>query len=454
LGNVSAAVGHVAHHDLEMATKRALSEMQGGLSGDPDLLIFVTGNYNKGKKPFKKALKALENALGSEIPMLGMSGMGTFTSTDYSLRAAAVMGLRGVEVDPIRIPRIRVRSKQKGQKIVKYFKKRTRPTDHSVSVHFPTGLVFPSVMMAKMSAQKPSKLFAAFNLPTIKWFSGLMRRVGKLSGKMMDLTGLGMPYTGTWNAFIEMHKAGLDFIGSNGGNIFDSSYSYQFYNYRLYAKSMVSFQLRSPDLKFGTGIGSAAKLTKKECKINDYIPGGFITKIDGKWGKDAIFELNNINDPLLYYKHAQELLYFDAAHPFCVVDPNLPEDDVRIYGLGGNPQFRAAMHSMPDQVLERVRKKKIKAVMGYQTGEQLIDFVGEKIEQIKEGRGITEPKFGFIFDCVNCMMSLSHRFKAIPARMREVFGDAPFLGLAAGGEIISSPYPYANMSAVSLVAGS
>ena len=92
--------------------------------------------------------------------------------------------------------------------------------------------------------------------------------------------------------------------------------------------------------------------------------------------------------------------------------------------------------------------------MGYQTGEQLIDFVASKIQAIKEKQDIVKTKFGFVFDCVNCMMALSHRFKAIPPRISEALDDAPFLGIAAGGEIISSPYPLANMSMVALIAGS
>ena len=453
MGSISAAAGHTAHRDLLVATKRAISEMESGLSRDPDLLILVTGNYNKSKKPYRKTLRMLENSFGPDIPMVGMTSMGTFTTKDYSLRAAAVMGLCGVQVDTIHVPRIRIRSRQKGKRIAKHFLKQKDSMDNCASVHFPTGLFFPSTIMNKMNAQKPSRLFAAFNLPPILWFSGMMRRFGKVTGKLMDLLGLGMPFSGTWNAFEEMHTQGLQFIGANAGNIFDSSYSYQFYNYKMSSRAMVSFQLRSNDLRFGTGIGCAANLTEKEYNIQDYIPGGFITKINKQWGKTAFLEANEIPSAELYYKHAQEMLYMDTAHPLCIIDPSL-EDDNRIYCLGGNPQFRAALHSIPDQVLERIRKKEIKAVMGYQTGEQLIDFVASKIQAIKEKQEIVKPKFGFVFDCVNCMMALSHRFKAIPPRISEALDDAPFLGIAAGGEIISSPYPLANMSMVALIAGS
>ncbi|MHA2273348.1 MAG: hypothetical protein ACXACI_15935 [Candidatus Hodarchaeales archaeon] len=454
MGNVSASVGHVAHRDLGVATKRALADMEGGLSGDPEFVIFITGNYPKGKKSHKEALKVLEASLGRDIPMLGMTGMATFTATDYSVRGAAVMGLQGVDIDPIRTPRICVRSKQKGQKIAKYFKSKAAPTEKSASVHFPKGLIFPGIMMNKLSSLKPSKLFAGFNLPTIYWFSGLMRRVGKLSSKMMNLSGIGMPYTGVYNAFEEMNKAGLQYIGSGGGNIFTSAYSYQFYNYRLFQKAMVSFQMRSKTLKFGTGLACAANMTDKEVNIQDYIPGGFLVKINGKWGRDAVFELNDVQDPQIYYKHAQEVLYFDSAHPLCLVDPDLDEGDVRVYALGANPHLRAAMHSAPDHIMERLRKKKIKAVMGYQTGKQIIESVPVSLQKTLEEADILQPKFGFVFDCVNCMMALGHRFEAIPKRIRDVLGDTPFLGVGAGGEFISLPNPVANMSMVSLLAGS
>ena len=136
------------------------------------------------------------------------------------------------------------------------------------------------------------------------------------------------------------------------------------------------------------------------------------------------------------------------------MDPELGEDDVRIYGIGANPHLRAAMHSAPDHDMERIRKKKIKAVMGYQTGKQIIEAVPLRLQGILEEAGILQPKFGFVFDCVNCMMALSHRFGEIPKRIRDVLGDTPFLGIGAGGEFISLPNPMANMSMVSLLAGS
>lgn len=455
MGNVSAAVGHAAHRHLEVATKRATVEMQAGLSSDPEQLIFIVGNYDKGKKQYENALAFLKNTFGPEIPMLGMNSMGTFTQSGYSLRGVAIMGLQGVAVDPIRVPRIRIRSKQKGQRIAKFFKKQTLPQEKSVSVHFPPGIVFPKFMIEKMIAQKPTKFFAGFNLPPVYWFSGLMRRMGKLTGKLFDLTGLGMPYTGTWNAFVEMHKAGLNFIGANGANVLDMSHSFQFHNYKIFKKSMVSFQLRSKDLQFGTGIECAANTTDKECNIQDYLPGGFATKINNKWGRDAVFELNNNPSPELWYHHYQDFQFMDLVHPFCIEDPEEEiGDSARIYCLGANPQFRAALHTAPDQVLERIRKKKIRAVMGYQSGEQLIDFIGKSLSNIKEQAGITKPKFAFLFDCINCLMALSHRFKAIPAQIREVLDDTPYLGIIACGEIISNPYPLANMSVVSLIAGS
>ncbi|MHA2298964.1 MAG: FIST N-terminal domain-containing protein [Candidatus Hodarchaeales archaeon] len=443
------AVAHDAGRDFLKVTMNCAKDLAAKMN-NPDLIMFFPSNYRLSKKDYKESMKILREFF-PESQMCGGYFCGTFSQAGHSLRGATIAGFKGINAKIIRIKRPRIRSKVKGRKVATKIKKAVKEGNNSAVIAIIPGPYFPSIFVNQLKSPKKFHAFKMMNSPLIRKIPFLDSIIGKVMGMTMDLLGWGIPLNPLSKLLGELHKKDIPFVGALTADPITYDAAPVFVNFDVSYKDAFLLLLQSETLFFGISAGTAITYDREDpLNIEKFISGGFITQINGKWGKHAFLEKLEI-DADQYYKATRPTFYFDIYHPVVVEDPAC-EYNVLV-ALGANPNMSATLHTATDRTVKRIIDKKAKAYVGHQSATDITDGILQTLKRAKNEHGIEKIEFGMLFECTNRMMVLGDQFGKLVEKDNEFFSGAPYIGLGAGGELVNKSVPTTVESVVSLIVG-
>jgi len=450
------AVGLNINQDLTEATVNALEQARKRLETPPSLILYFTGSHSGGSKIYNKSMKIIKEAY-QDVPLVGCSGIGLANNDDYGLKGAGLMLFSGIKAKTSLIKRFRIGSWFKSRKVVKECLKTVKIEEkqkaNTTHIFFPPGLGFPKIMVNLLNHRLEGfNPFFVLNQRIWRNFPILSRLVGKIAGISMDVAGLGISYSCAWPLFSQLHEKGIHFTGTFGVDPLTMNKSYQFYNYKAYKDSLTYVSLSSPHLQFESRADSGATIIpNKSFDLDSYLDGGFIPRIRGKWGADALLELYDMKEtPEVLEECTQRYFYYHPYRPLCVIDE---KQNHNIYGLAVNPNLKHALITAPNQVAKKLMARDPNRYQAY-----ICDQSASTIEKMLDktlSDLITENTiFGLFFDCGNRAMIIGDKFEKFTEKYAENLREIPYLVIISGGEVNSQNFPIVNFSVISSVAKS
>lgn len=451
---IKAAVGLNIDHDLTQATKKALEQAESRLGAHPSLILYFTGSHFGGAKTYNKAMEVIKEKYRN-IPFSGCSGIGIANSDDYGLKGAGLMLLSGITAKSSIVKRFRVGTRLKTLKIVKGCKntvqKEKKRGSNTTHIFFPPGLGFPKLMVNLLNHRLEGfNPFFALNNRIWRKFPILSKFMGKIAGISMDIAGIGISYSCAWPLFTRLYKEGIHFTGTFGVDPLTMNKSYQFHNFRAYKDSLAYISISSANLQFESKTDSGASIIpNKSFDLDSYLDGGFIPRIRGKWGADALLELYDMEKtPEVLEECTQRYFYYHPYRPLCVIDE---EQNQNIYGLAINPNLKHALITTPNQIAKKLVAKDPNHYQAF-----ICDQSASTIEQLLDNtlnNLITKnTSFGLFFDCGNRAMIVGDKFDQFIKKYAKHLKNIPYLVIISGGEINSQNFPIVNFSTIASIA--
>lgn len=448
--------GISSRRNLVDALDEALSNsIERYITGEPDSLVIMNAGYGVDKKLHKEAVKLL-NKKYPNSKIAGTSVPGIFTDEGYSIRGIGILAQKGLETDIVHTNRIRAGVKRKSKKIAKNINKKTEKlsyNDHA-AILFAPGYNFPRIMVRLLQREaKGFNPFFAMNLPPIKWFSRPIKFFGKGLSRMMDNFGIGFSYSSLFDGLLEFNKVGIKGAGSFAMDALYLGQPRSWHSKGITSTGLISVLFYSNKLKFGISSSNGITLDyEKPIKINSNIPGGFLTKINGKWG--AEHHLKHINCPSeVFYRNSKSRFFLDPFYVFCVEGDS---EEIGTYVLVNNPNIKPLLSGLPHSIIDN-KTYANKLYFGIQSANDILQNTFKGLEEAKSNANIEKIKFGIFFDCVNRALAVGDSFKKLHKVYKDFMCEAPFIGALSGGEIITgvkgSEFPVKNASIISFLAG-
>jgi len=445
------SVSHAEGRNLLEVTEKCSADLKKEID-QPDLIMFFPGNYpvsQRSKKELKESLHFLKESFpGSK--MCGGVFCGSFSKKGYSLRGATLVGFKNIQVEVIKVKRPRIRSSSKGKKVVKNIKKMVAAGNDSVAIIISPGPYFPPMMVNQLKTPRKIHVMSAMNSFLLRKIPFTGKILGKMMGIFMDLLNIGFPLNSFSKFLDRFNEAGIPFVGALTADPLYYSAAPVFVDYKQSFNEAFVVLFQSSELEFGISVDTAISYKDGDSiQIQKYIPGGFITEIDGKWGKEAYLEKLNM-DPSTFYKSTKSTFFFDIYHPLVVKDPEC--DYNPLLALAGNPNLKSSLHTGLDSVIKKAVENKAKVFVGHQSAKDITSSLEKSLKEARKSLNSEKICFGMVFECVNRMMVLGDQFRNLVEIDNEFFGKTPYLGLVTGGELISKSVPTTVESVVSLVA--
>jgi len=451
---LNAAVGLCIDHNLTKATKKALTQAQMTLRTRPSLILYFTGSHSGGTKTYNEAMKIIgEKYYG--VPLSGCSGIGMANNDDYGLKGAGIMLLAGIQARSHIVKRFRIGTRLKTLKTIKNcentVKKGLKGGSNTTHIFFPPGLGFPKfvadLLNHKLEGFNP---FCVLNNRIWRKFPFLSKIVGKISGISMDIAGVGISYSCAWPLFTKLHEKGIHFTGTFGMDPITLNKSYQFYNCKTYKDSLAYVSISSPDLEFESTTDSGATIiSEKKFDIDSYLNGGFIPRIRGEWGSEALLELFEMEKtPDVLEECTQRYFYYHPYRPLCIIDEDQKKN---LYSLAINPNLKHALITTPNQVAKKLIAKDRNHYQAYicdQSASTIEKLLDSTLSNLIKNNSV----FGLVFDCGNRAMIVGDKFDELVEKYSKHFKKIPYLVIISGGEINSQNFPIVNFSTVASIA--
>jgi len=259
--------------------------------------------------------------------------------------------------------------------------------------------------------------------------------------------GIGISYSCAWPLFQELFQKEIQYTGTFGVDPLTMKKSYQFYNYKAYKDSIsfISFSSSKLYLKSKTDTGAKIDISKT-FDLDSYLDGGFIPRIRGQWGAEALLKMYEMEKtPEILEECTQKYFYYHPFRPLCIIDN---ERNKNLYGLSINPNLKHALITAPNQVAKSLKTDQPNKIEAY-----LCSQGGETIENLLKG-SLTNlidenAEFALFFDCGNRAMIIGDRFQQYIDHYSKALGKTPYLVILSGGEVNSQTYPIVNFSLVS-----
>ncbi len=450
---MKASVGLKIGHNLKQATLLALEQAESRLKTNPSLILYFTGSHPGGMKTYDDAMAIIKEKY-PDVPLAGCSGIGMANADDYGLKGVGLMLLSGITAHTSVIKRFRIGTGRKTRKVVndclKTVQREKLKSAKTTFFFFPPGVGFPKLIANMLNHRIESfNPFFLLNNPIWKKFAFLSSIVGKLVEILMDFAGIGISYSSTWPLFTQLVNKGIHFTGTFGADTVTLNKAYQFCNYKAYKDSLSYIAVSSPDLEFKSKTDTGAlPLLEKKFDIDSFLNGGFIPRIRGKWGADALLELYDMEKtPEVLEECTQKYFYYHPFRPLCIIDENQQQN---LYALAINPNIKHALITAPNQAAKMLithKKKDFKAYIGDQSASTIEKLLDNTLSDL-----VTENTvFGLFFDCANRAMIVGDKFDTYIDVYSNHFRDIPYLVIISGGEINSQPFPTVNFSSISCI---
>ncbi|MFX1515007.1 MAG: FIST N-terminal domain-containing protein [Promethearchaeota archaeon] len=452
---MKAAVGIHINHDITQATIRALDQAEARLLKKPDLILFFTASHPGGAKVYNRAMSIIRER-HQDVPLGGCSGIGIATKDDYGIKGAGIMLLSGIVAKSNVIKRFRIGNRFKTRKVIKNCERtiqKAKEKDGSNTTHIfcPPGLGFPK-FMASMMDHKIEGFNPFFALNSWVWrkFSFLPRLTGPLMEFFMNLLGMGISYSSSWPLFTKLYEKGIHFTGNFGADPLTLENTYQFCNFKAYKDSLTYVSISSPELRFESRTDSGAKIMPtKNFEVNSAIGGGFVTKANGKWGRDALLELIDMTETQdVLEENLRKYFYYHPYRPLCVIDD---ENNQNTYALSINPNINHALVTAPNQVVNKLHANDPHCYKAY-ICDQSASLIEDMVDETLTTTITPDTSFSLIFECANRSMIIGEKYGDFVEKYSKHFKETPFLIVISGGEINSQKFPIVNFSAVTSTA--
>ncbi|MFX0173649.1 MAG: FIST N-terminal domain-containing protein [Candidatus Hodarchaeota archaeon] len=451
---MKAAVGLNINHDLRQATANALHQAETRLKTQPSMIMYFTGSHPGGAKTYNDAMKIIKERY-ENVPLAGCSGIGLASNDDYGLKGAGIMLLEGVSAKTSVIKRFRIGSNLKIKKVIRDCEKTVQLENqrgsNTTHIFFPPGLGFPKLIVNLLNHRLEGfNPFFVLNNRIWRKFPILSRISGKLAGILMDIAGIGISYSCAWPLFTKLFEKGLHFTGTFGVDPITMNKSYQFFNYKAYKDSLTYASLSSSSLKFESKTDSGAIIIpNKRFDLDSYLDGGFIPRIRGKWGADALLEIYDMDQtPEVLEECTQRYFYYHPYRPLCVIDERKNQN---IYGLAINPNLKHALITAPNQIAKKLKAgdpNHYEAFICDQSATTIESLLDNSLSEL-----ITKDTFfGLFFDCGNRAMIVGDKFDQFAKKFSDHLGDIPYLVIISGGEVNSQLFPIVNFSSIASLA--
>jgi hypothetical protein len=389
------------------------------------------------------------------VPLVGCSGVGLANKDDHGLKGVGLMLLAGISVKSYVVKRFRIGTRIKVRKVVNeceaVVENETNRCSNTTFIFFPPGLGFPKFIANMLNHRLEGfNPFSMLNKGIWRNFPRLSTFSGKFVEFFMNLAGIGISYSSTWPLFTKLYKQGIHFTGTFGADPLTLNKSYQFHNCKAYKDSLVYVSLSSPELKFESRTDSGANIIpNKRFDVDSFLDGGFIPRIRGKWGAEALLELYGMEKtPEILEECTKKYFYYHPFRPLCVYDN---EQNQNLYALAINPNLKHALITAPNQVVKKLKAKDPKHYQAFICDQSSIT-IEELLEKTLSEFVTLDVVYGLFFDCGNRAMILGDRFDNFAKRYVNHFGDVPYLVIISGGEVNSQSFPIVNFSSISSVA--
>ncbi|MHA2054110.1 MAG: FIST N-terminal domain-containing protein [Candidatus Hodarchaeales archaeon] len=450
------SVGLAINHNLEIATRSALEQAKNRLNDDPTGILYFTGTHFGGKRVYNNAMKIIKKSY-PKIPLAGCSGVGMANKDDFGLKGVGIMLLSGITVTTHIIKRFRIRSGSKSKKTLRNCKEiekgGLRKNASTTFIFFPPGLGFPKFLVNllnhKLEGFNP---FMVLNHRIWRKFPLLSKHLGKLVNFFLDIFGVGISYSSAWPLFSELFENGIHFTGTFGVDPLTMNKSFQFHNFKAYKDSLTYISVSSPNLIFQSRTDTGAHIdVEKPFTIDSYLNGGFIPRINGKWGAQSLLSLYEMEKtPEVLEECTKKYFYYHPFKPLCILDE---EDNQNLYGLAINPNINHALITAPNQVAQKLfssRKDHFEAYICDQSAQTIESLLKTSLCSLIDNNTV----FGLFFDCANRAMIVGEKFQNYIDHYTDILGDTPYLVIISGGEVNSQSFPIVNFSLISNVAKS
>jgi hypothetical protein len=451
---INVKVGLHIDHDLKYATTKALEQVEEELVEDPSIILYFTGTHRGGKKTYNEAMAVIREKY-PKIPMAGCSGVGIAGKNDYGLKGAGLMFICGVKAKSNLIKRFRIGTRYKTRKVVKECEKTNRiekkRDSNNTNVFFPPGLGFPKFMVNLLNHRiEGFNPFFILNNQIWRKFPILSKISGIIVGLSMDLLGIGISYSSTWSLFRQLYNKGIHFTGTFGADPITMGKSYQFYNFKAYKDSLSYISISSPNLQFASRSDSGAEvIAEKSFDIDSFLNGGFIPRIRGKWGSQALLEMLDMDQTAdILEENTRRYFYYQPHRPLCVIDEN---DKPNLYALSINPNLKHALITAPNQVVQKLKAKNLNRYKAFLSDQSVIT-IENLIDKTLSEFVTDDTAFGLFFDCGNRAMIVGDRFEKYNQRFVKYLSEIPYLLIISGGEVNFQDFPVVNFSTISSIA--
>jgi len=356
---IKTSVGLFIHHDLSLATEKALNQAEKNLKIKPTGILYFTGTHFGGKKVYNQAMRIIRNRYPN-TPLVGCSGIGIANNIDYGLKGAGIMLFSGISIQTYLVKRFRIGTKRKTQQILKNcknIKKEEEIKNASTNfIFFPPGLGFPKFMVNLLNHRLQGfNPFCFLNNRIWRNFPFLSKISGKFSNFFMNIVGIGISYSCAWPLFQKLYQNKIQYTGTFGVDPLTMKKSYQFYNYKAYKDSITYISFSSSKLYFKSKTDTGAKIDiSKTFDLDSYLDGGFIPRIRGQWGAEALLKMYDMEKtPEILEECTQKYFYYHPFKPLCIIDK---ERKKNLYGLSINPNLNHALITAPNQIARSVIK--------------------------------------------------------------------------------------------------
>ena len=448
---IKTSVGLFIHHDLSLATEKALNQAEKSLKNKPTGILYFTGTHFGGKKVYNQAMSIIRRKYPN-TPLTGCSGIGIANNVDYGLKGAGIMLFSGISIHTFLVKRFRIGTKKKTSKILNncmHIKREKEEQKSSTSfIFFPPGLGFPKLMVNLLNHRLQGfNPFFVLNNRIWRKFPLLSKISGKFSNFFMNLLGIGISYSCAWPLFQELYQKNIQYTGTFGVDPLTMKKSYQFYNYKAYKDSIAYISFSSPKLYLKSKTDTGAKIDiNKKFDLDSYLDGGFIPRIKGQWGAEALLKMYDMEKtPEILEECTQKYFYYHPFKPLCIIDNKRNKN---LYGLSINPNLNHALITAPNQVarsLNANQPNKVESYLCNQGGETIESLLKESLSEIID----ENVEFALFFDCGNRAMIIGDRFKQYVDHYSKALKNTPYLVIISGGEVNSQSYPIVNFSLVS-----